>query len=66
MADETHHSGDGGFAHVSSSSDRADAYVGDSGSSTHCHMYADAKTGESGIVHRGGCDQCRISSDSGK
>lgn len=67
MPDETYHTSDNGFAHVSSDEGRADAYVGESGSSTHCHMYADTSTGESGIVHRGGCDQCKDerSSDSG-
>lgn len=67
MSKDTYHTGDGGFARVESDEGRADAYVGDSGSGTHCHMYADASTGQSGIIHRGGCDQCRdeSSSDSG-
>lgn len=63
---ESFHTGDGGFVTVKDSGDRADVYVGDRGSSDHCHGWADARTGSQGVVHRGGCDECRGSDDSGK
>lgn len=63
---DTYHTGDGGFVAINESGDRADIYAGDSGSSTHCHGYVDTSTGHQGVVHRGGCDECRGSNDSGK
>jgi len=61
--------GDGGFGKVVESERQVDVYVGskggDSGSSKeHCHAWADKSTGDHGVVHRGGCDQCK--GDKGK
>lgn len=63
---DTYHTNDGGFVSINKSSDRGDVYVGDRGSDNHCHGYVDARTGDQGVVHRGGCDDCRGSNDSGK
>ena len=59
MTKETYKTGDGGFVTIKETPDRVDVYVGDKGSSVHDHLYNDTKTGESGTVHRGGCDECK-------
>jgi hypothetical protein len=46
---------------------KADVYVGSRGSDSgrdHCHYWVDKK-GDSGMVHRGGCDDCSDSNDKG-
>ncbi len=63
---DSYHTNDGGFVVVKESAERGDVYVGDRGSNEHCHGYADARTGAQGVVHRGGCDDCRGSDSSSK
>lgn len=37
---------------------QVDVYVGDSKSGDHCHWWFDKETNDSGIKHRGQCDDC--------
>lgn len=58
--------GSGKFGSVSNDSKgQSNYYVGNESSGSHCHMWNNKATGETGTVHRGECKDCDDKSKGG-